>query len=806
MFAAGLRNTHEFVFDAHGNLISVDNDGDHAGESERIVYIIDGSDSGWRSNWQYGKYVDPDNNTYKPWMDEGLFRPRFEGQAAYILPPVASYHAGPAGMAYNPGTALSDRWRNHFFVAEFTGSPARSRIFGFRLAPSGAGFTFDGEEVVTRGILATGIDFGPDGALYAADWVQGWNTNDEGRIWRIDDAAGARSALRAETRTLLAEDFQGRSGDDLLALLGHADMRVRMKAQFELADRGDAERLAVAAGDPGLELARLHGIWGLGQLARTDLAQAEPLFALLLDGDAEVRAQAAKTLGDVRFQGAAERLTDLLSDPSPRARFFAVEALGRLAHRPALEPILAVLEENDDRDAVLRHGAIVALARIGDAEALAALSEHPSRALRIAGVVSLRRLRSPLITAFLGDADEYVVTEAARAINDDTSIEAALPDLAAVLAHRPTGNEQLVRRLLNANLRVGGEAQARAVAAFAARRDISPAMRAEAVAILGVWPSPSILDRVDGYYRGPVNRDAAVPRGALEPIALTLLSDTAESIRIQAADAVARLRVDSALPTLVTMLRRDASVSVRTAALDALYRAGYADMEAAVQVALEDRDRRVRMSALRLIPELPLSESRAAELLASVLGRGTTVEQQAALTTLGSAGTEPAREVLTGVFDQLEGGSLDPALQLDAVEAMEAAGGPALSARLEAYRAAHPVVAVPQTREEVLAAYGGALFGGDAGRGNDIVFQNSAAQCVRCHPFGDYGGNVGPDLSRIGAELSREEILESLVAPAARIAPGYGEGGPSAMPPMGQVLTRRELRDVVAFLVGLGVD
>ena len=35
VFAHGLRNTHEFVFDAYGNIISVDNDGDHPGESTK---------------------------------------------------------------------------------------------------------------------------------------------------------------------------------------------------------------------------------------------------------------------------------------------------------------------------------------------------------------------------------------------------------------------------------------------------------------------------------------------------------------------------------------------------------------------------------------------------------------------------------------------------------------------------------------------------------------------------------------------------------------------------------------------------
>jgi quinoprotein glucose dehydrogenase len=51
----------------------------------------------------------------------------------------------------------------------------------------------------------------------------------------------------------------------------------------------------------------------------------------------------------------------------------------------------------------------------------------------------------------------------------------------------------------------------------------------------------------------------------------------------------------------------------------------------------------------------------------------------------------------------------------------------------------------------------------------------------------------------VGARLTREQLLEALVDPSARIAPGFG-GPPSAMPPMGALLSRRELRDLVEYL------
>ena len=133
---------------------------------------------------------------------------------------------------------------------------------------------------------------------------------------------------------------------------------------------------------------------------------------------------------------------------------------------------------------------------------MAALSRHASRAVRIAAVVALRRMRDPEVAQFLADADEQVVTEAARAINDDGSIEAAVPALARVLEERRFTREPLLRRAINANLRLGTNEAAARVTAFAIDVSRPTAMRAEAGAALVVWQSPSAFDRVDGAYRG----------------------------------------------------------------------------------------------------------------------------------------------------------------------------------------------------------------------------------------------------------------------------------------------------------------
>ncbi|MER0439089.1 HEAT repeat domain-containing protein [Emticicia sp. W12TSBA100-4] len=841
IFAAGLRNTHEFVFDEYGNLISSDNDGDHPGESERLVHVVEGSDAGWRSNWQYGKYTDPKNNKFNVWMDEKLSKPRWDGQAAYIIPPIMNYHNGPTGMVYNPGTALGSDWKNKYFLVEFVGTPTRSHIWSFGLKPKGASFVLDGEKDVVSGILPTGIKFGPDGALYAADWINGWDTKNYGRVWKLDVTKEKNDleALRKETKRLIQLDYTAQTDAALYDQLSNVDMRVRQKAQFELASRGQKgfAQFTKAIAQTNSQLARIHGIWGVGQLTRQNKTFASPLLPLLKDKDEEIIAQAAKIIGDVKLENTGSELVPLLKSKNPRIQFYAAEALGRIAYQDAVAPLIQMLDANNDEDVYLRHAAVLALSRIGKVEPIVALANNPSKALRTAAVLVLRRMKNDNIALFLNDKDEYIVAEAARGINDDLSIPAALPALAATLAETRFTSEPLLRRAINAALRVGSPKELDLLIAFSTRTDIKDNIKAEALATLGTWGNPSVLDRVDGRYRGILVRDGALVKTKIQPFIGNFLKETNAETLVTMAGLLAELNITEYNNELANIYNTSDNAKVRAAILPALNKLKYSDLEAAIKKGMDDKDESVRTVALSLLNNNNVTKESLPELVKTIFTKGSIREQQQILMVLGKLTIDKTQEVLSGLIDQLKEKQLSPNVSLELKEAVEASGSDALKTKIAAIKpGASP-----------MDEYMESLFGGNRNIGRNIFNNNSTAQCVRCHNMSGEGASVGPNLSKIGGTLSREQILQALIEPSARLSPGYGtvslklkdgqevtgtlakenaeelvittsdaeplvipvsriakrENMPSSMPPMGSLLSKREIRDVVEFLSNL---
>jgi len=297
-----------------------------------------------------------------------------------------------------------------------------------------------------------------------------------------------------------------------------------------------------------------------------------------------------------------------------------------------------------------------------------------------------------------------------------------------------------------------------------------------------------------------------------------------------------QLGLSSVTSRLVTLQKSDPSGIVRTAALRALRDLGYSSMEQAMYTALDDESAEVRRAGLEMLTGLAVAESVKADLLAGILETGTIFEQQQALQTLGSIEHPNALAKLEMYLDRLVEGSLSPELRLELGESIQASGDDQLMERLQAYRQA-------EAGQGVVGQYSDVLYGGEPSRGEQILYSD-ASQCMRCHNLETSDGQIAPSLNGIAGRLTRRQLLEALVDPGARIAPGYGQvslrlageqqlrgllegetdsslslrtangqtrviakdqiesrtDGPSSMPPIGQTLSRTDLRDLIEYL------
>ena len=62
---------------------------------------------------------------------------------------------------------------------------------------------------------------------------------------------------------------------------------------------------------------------------------------------------------------------------------------------------------------------------------------------------------------------------------------------------------------------------------------------------------------------------------------------------------------------------------------------------------------------------------------------------------------------------------------------------------------------------------------GDAARGRAIFFDEKGVYCSRCHAVAGQGKSIGPELTTIGAQFSRAQLIESVLYPSKSIREGY---------------------------------
>jgi quinoprotein glucose dehydrogenase len=777
LFAYGLRNPQSLAFNDVGDLFTGDNNAD-GGDKARWEHVVEGADYGWRMGWQFLPKLGA-------WNSERLWELDAGQTALSILPPVGHIGHGPAGIAYYPGTGLPAAYRDHFFYADFPGG-----VRSFALKRRGASYTVENpnellldntpQEMKGKllwGLYPSDVQFGVDGGAYVLDWVQGWEKTGKGRIFRVHDPATDASRLVHESKARLAEDFSKMPEEELHHRLDDADVRVRMNAQFALAARGEPSiaglaKIAASAvtknetdRTSAHPVSRLHAIWALGQIGRGGQPKAYAAVAPLLgDREPEVRAQAAKILGESKQPAQAAPLIPLLQDGEPRVRFFAAQALGKLHPQEAVNPLLAFLRDGVRDDAFLRHAAVLALAQCGDVAALTSASRDASDGVRAGVLLALRRLHRPEVATFLEDWNPQLVLEAARAIHDEP-IAAALPQL-ALWAGQAGLSTPLARRVVNAAYLTGTAANANALAKWAADPKAPEATRQDAIDALAQWSADLGRDRVVGLSRPlPSTRVASAAAPAARGIVAGLLKDAHDSIRAAAANMAGALLLKEAEPELFAAAT-DANVSpeVRLAALKALATLDSPHLKDALDTALSSTDKALSLEARRL--SLKLSPGDALSQASLALETGTVEEKQSALQSLGTLPDHEADKILAKWLDRLAQGKVPPAAQLELLESAALRKDARVKEKLAAFEA-------KRDPNDPLAHYKECLEGGDAAIGRQVFAEKAEAACMRCHKVKGEGGDVGPDLAGLASKHDRTYLLESIVHPNGAIAQGF---------------------------------
>lgn len=844
VFYHGLRNPQELAFDNHGNFFTGDNDCDQ-GDRERWVYLVEGGDSGWRVGWQHPP-LGKENNM---WLTEKMWEPRKVETPAYILSPILNIPDGPSGVVHYPGTGLPAEYEDAFFVCGFKGSTARSAISWWKVKEDGAGFAVEKSPAnFVDAVQATDVDFGPDSKMYFTEWGEGWEGTGRGRLFKLEhaEALKAQAPQVAEVQKLMGEGFKQRSSAELAKLLGHPDQRIRLNAQWALATKPDAAQQFGAVAKSGTDqFARLHAIWGLGHIARlagykSAPAEAQilaPAVALLADKDAEVRAQAAKVLGEGKVSSAQSALVSALKDSSPRVKFFATMALGKIGGQSIAAPVVDALRENADKDQFIRHAGVVALVSSGNAGAISSASKDASAPVRLAALLALRRQNSPAVAGFLADQDPAIVKEAARAICDG-GIEAALPALAKLI-EKPASDDKLMLRVINAAFRSGNAA---ALANYAADEAQPEKLRVEALNLLGTFAKPFARDRVAGVYRPIKDRDSQPAIAALNTASVKLLAAKSEKVRIAAIDTAEYLKATTLAPAFhALMAQKDAPAKVRGSALHALAAFDDPKLGDAIKLAVIDKDPALRVEATTMLGKRDPNE--AAKQLIGAYATAAVSEKKQIIASLGDLKGATADQAIVGLIDELIAGKTPPEAQLEIIEAAEKRKAPDVKAKLAIW-----------TNEIAgkgpLARFSFALAGGDRVNGEKLFKEHAVAQCLRCHKLNGAGGDAGPDLTKVASQKDRQYLLESIVNPNAQTASGFQsvmftmnngdikagivkaesgdtltiqmpapgvapetikkadiktrENAPSGMPPgLGELLSKRDLRDIVEFLAGL---
>ncbi|HIF21112.1 MAG TPA: glycosyltransferase, partial [Gemmatimonadetes bacterium] len=422
-------------------------------------------------------------------------------------------------------------------------------------------------------------------------------------------------------------------------------------------------------------------------------------------------------------------------------------------------PDMEVIVVND-RDLVVRHAGVFALAEVASRQDLVARIKDKSRAVQRAVLLALARQRANEVQQFLKHEDEQFRYEAARAIYE-TPIPGAMQSLALFVYDDEPDSERIDWRAIQAARMIGEVEQGEALVHLATKANHSRKIRLEALAVLAEWRTPHGQCRVIGNWRPTKHPDADIVAQNFRGSADELLEDKVTSEAT--ANTIAKLGLREKAPILAALVRnKDMPAKARVAALNALADLKVDELQQALAGIGTTAPVPLRKRAVALLSHT--SPEKAVPVLGSLLSNASTGEKQAACEALGNLKHEAATELLRTWLQRLRDGKVAGAVSLDLLEAANK------------HEALKPLVTAHEQRAKKIGPLGPfamCLDGGNANAGRKVFHNFEATRCTRCHTLNNNGGNAGPVLNGVGKRLTPEQILASLITPSADIAEGF---------------------------------
>ncbi|HET6248946.1 MAG TPA: PVC-type heme-binding CxxCH protein [Tepidisphaeraceae bacterium] len=687
------------------------------------------------------------------------------------LLPVLS-HLGPAaccGLVRYESDVFGPEYRNNLFVTCFN----LHKVTRHELTAAGATFVSRDTDFLT----CDSLDFHPtdvleeaDGSLLIID-TGGWYklccpTSQLGK----PDLLGAIYRVRrknaphpGDPRGLKLE-WNAMSVSALARLLD-APPAIRKRAIAALAAKGPAalhELSQIVEGRNSASAdARLSAVWALTRID-DPLARAAVRTALA-DGDEIVRQAAAHSTSVWRDRDAEAALQQLLKTGTPQNQRVAAEALGRLGDAQGVPALLAAITKADPADRVLDHSLTYALMEIDDPASTAVGLSDASPRVRRSAMVALdqmvgAKLPPEPVVAGLSSRDTRLRESAAWIAGGHPEWAALIVDglakqwdspnpgpdermrliqQAAAMARSPVGQDWLAARASDANATTAQRRSALQAMTQSALKD-TPASWIKAVAgALGGKNVDLLADAVAAAGTFPKAKHP-MPEIDSALVAIGARAELPPILRLRAMAAIAD-GMPGINPELFSFLRGqlalDKSVEQRVLAAEIIGKAALTpvQMESVVQCVAS-------AGPLELDPLLAAFRQKKDPAIGRKLVAA--VKQSKAAKSLRP---EMLRRRLAG---------FGPEVQKDAEEL---------------YATLNPDAAKMKARLDELEK---ALPPGDIRRGQ-ILFNGTRASCVACHAIGYVGGDVGPDLTRIGQTRAERDLLESIVFPSASFVQSF---------------------------------